>query len=371
MRVLTLEAFCARSLGNSSIENVISASVDHPATFQHLTVKQTLLDMRRDIMNRAIPLHERCTQSIGVNRFIRAIWMMCICFLVQGCFLSKEAVFDTSVSVFPFAAGQYKVEKFSEGLWKTENPMTVEISNDFYKISGDGNVSTTANFYELDRDLYVLDYGLRSEHSYALVRVKDGAILIYGPDCSGFLETPAAEQYPPKEKVSGGYISTCYFDDNEKLFSALRSYANSAQLVYRLTPVPVANAKTSPSTDQSNRIETIATTLCNTSSVNAAAILYHQHPYDAKKRMLSGWFSIPPGKCTEAGMFPKADLAVFAAGQAEQRGHQWAGDTAYACVSPRQTYRVVRVGEQCIAGEARKGFFRINTSRDSAKFTFQ
>lgn len=321
-------------------------------------------------MNAATPWHERSKQSKGLDHPVRVIFIMCICFLSQGCFLSREAIFDTSDAVTPFAAGKYRVEKFSEGTWKNEKPMSVDISSNSYKISAEDDVITLANFYELDRDLYILDYSAKSEHNYALARVKDAAILIYGLDCSGFLRTPAALQYPPKEKIAEGYISSCYFDDNEKLFTALKSYAEFGQLIYRLTPMS-AESTDSLSNLRQAPIDTIATTLCNTSSVDALATLNHQHPHDVKKRMLSGWFSIPPGKCVLAGAFPKNDLAVFAAGQAEQRGHQWAGDAAYACVSPRQTYRVVREGEQCIAGEARKGFFRIDTSRDSAKFTFQ
>lgn len=267
----------------------------------------------------------------------------------------------------PFPPGKYNLERLDGGRWLFDKSLTMSIKENSYRLVGFvESAELPTDFYELDDDIYILDI-VRGEHNYSIMRVKNGQLLVYNVGCNGLLESQAGKENPPEEISQTTIGSTCYYQDNQKLFAALKGYIGVANPAYRLTPA-FTDYKKSPSSSGSSSKEVIYVKVCNNNESDASVIFYHEHPSDQKKRVLNGWFAVPRGTCRQSGPFPKAPIALFATGQ---QGLEWSGTSTFLCVSHRLTYRTVQGNEQCIVGEARKGFSEVNVDVAVPAFTLR
>lgn len=294
-----------------------------------------------------------------IRDFVGLAATLSLTLALTSCIESRETIFDSSEAVQTFSEGNYRIVALDGSMDKT---ITVKLDGSGYKIDGLVDESVSITVFEIDNDLYALDLSGKEHHIYTTATVRDGAFLIHDSSCSGYTRATSTQGNSSSDPSNNaGTSSSCRFDNNEKLFAALREHATGAKVAFRMTPI------ISPVSPQSEKMlpDVSTFTMCNTSTTDAAAIFHHRHLHDPGKWLLDGWLSIPGGQCKPAGPFPKEGLSFFALGNGG--GVEWAGKAKFFCISPRGTYRVTRDNEQCIAGEARKGFSNLNIEGNSYK----
>ncbi|MGJ4953290.1 DUF1036 domain-containing protein [Bradyrhizobium sp. HKCCYLS20291] len=278
-------------------------------------------------------------------------------------------MFDPKEAVAPFSGGRYKVEQYRESRWISVEDWELKPSDDGYILIDQKLEQSPVWLFELSSDTFIIDVSRGGDHQYGIARVEAGAIVVSGVDCSTYLGSDTAKKYAPVRDV-GGYVSRCYFDDNQKLFGAIGESTKLAQPILRLTAVlqQAEGVSVPPQTEANKSLTSL--TLCNNSPLTVSAILLHQNRVDASKRMLSGWYEIERHQCRDVGMFPRNDLFVYGRASQGMRSFEWKGETNLYCVTQRRTYRVVRDNERCVVGEVTKPFAKISATFDAAKYTF-
>jgi uncharacterized membrane protein len=108
-------------------------------------------------------------------------------------------------------------------------------------------------------------------------------------------------------------------------------------------------------------------TVCNKTPDAVTVIFIHRHFYEAKMRMLSGWYNVGPKACAVTESFPRGPIYVYA----EKVGKpvQWRGTDAYACLARRPTERTLYDNETCMQGEEKRGFFIKQADKEKLTIT--
>lgn len=86
-------------------------------------------------------------------------------------------------------------------------------------------------------------------------------------------------------------------------------------------------------------------------------MFFHLQDPQSKNWILDGWYTVEPNSCKEFGDYPRGYFYIYT--EQEGRKRVWDGKARRLCVSHRATWRKVHEGEQCLVGEANRGFYEI------------
>lgn len=323
----------------------------------------------------------RCGWPKLGGRTARLVAVVSVLSGLSGCIMSDTWLFSRQELVQPLRVGRYDVEKFQDGTWKPDGkPFVIALKDGIYQpVSEKPDEPSFAAFRLSPRFSVLYVIGPGEKGIYMLMEPKDGAYLIYIPECSEFKRSAAAEAFPP-DRVKDNY--ECTYTSREKLIGGLVTYGDTAAPSFRwkysgaapsTTPPPAPRiaeataAPTSPATlDTADPIKFFSLTVCNKSSNANWLALSHAHFYERDKWSLRGWWKLQPAACTTQKV-PRGYFYVFAKAA---DGTLWEGTDRQLCVTDQQTDRVVFQGEQCIPGEKSRGFRRLFNKDDAFTYNF-
>jgi uncharacterized membrane protein len=108
-------------------------------------------------------------------------------------------------------------------------------------------------------------------------------------------------------------------------------------------------------------------TICSSYDQDISVMVIHPYTFQPDQTLMRGWYVVKSKECQPIGSVPRGPFFIY--GEAADRKTEWRGDATFACLARRATERILYQGEECVAGETKKGFFK--KSADGAKTTVQ